>query len=81
MGRSADVKDPRVETPKVYDSGLSDLVPVFTSDGRALFAQYTKEGWWIGEGGETFGGIISWVDHFPWPRDWEPDYDEYGGEP
>ena len=81
MGRSADMKDPRVDKPAVYDSGFSELVPVFTTDGKLIAAQYGSDGWWHGEGNETFGNVANWVDHFQWPHGWAPDYSQYGGEP
>lgn len=82
MGRSEDLKDAKVDKPLTYDSGFSDLVPVFTTDGRLTGAQYcSKDGYWYGEGGETFGNVSHWLDHAPWPRSFKPDYSKYGGEP
>ena len=80
MGRSEDLKDAKVDKPKVYDSGFSELVTVFTSDGRLTGAQYCKDGYWYGEGGESFGNVTHWID-VSWPRSFKPDYSRYGGEP
>lgn len=81
MGRSEMLKDIAVDKPKVYDSGFSDLVTVFTTDGLKESAQYTKDGRFIARGGEEIGGVKCWLNHEPWPVWFHPDYSQYGGEP
>lgn len=80
MGRSNDIKDMAVDKPLVYDSGFSDLYPVFTKDGLHEIAQYTKDGRWLARGGEEICQVKWWLDHEPWPDGFKADYSQYGGE-
>lgn len=79
MKDSSHIHDPKVETPIVYDK-FSELVVVLTTDGVPVFAQYGKDGWWHGEGDNTFGNVKWWYDGFVFPHDYHIDYSRFGGE-
>ena len=79
MKDSSHLHDAKVEKPFVYDK-FSDLVMVFTTDGLILMAQYGADGYFHGEGDETFGNVSHWYDGFPIPCRFKIDYERYGGE-
>ena len=79
MNDSAHLHDAKVEKPLVYDT-FSDLCVVFTTDGLILMAQYGSDGWWHGEGDETFGNVTHWYDAYPVPRGFVLNESRYGGE-
>ena len=59
---------------------FSDVVMVFTTDGMIRMAQYGSDGYFHGEGDETFGNVTHWYDGFPVPNRFEIHYERYGGE-
>lgn len=79
--KSADLHDAKVEKPRIYEKGLSDIVMVFSvKTGYIGLAQWGKDGWWHGEGDETFGDVTHWYDKYPIPHNMSIDYSYYGGE-
>ena len=81
MKDSAHLHDTRAnDFPKVLDSGLSDLVMVFTTDGIITMAQYGKDRYWHGEADEKFGNVTHWYDGYPVPHNFKIAYERYGGE-
>ena len=58
--------DMRVETPALYETDgdirLSEVVLVFPDDGVPVCAQYGSDGYFHGEGDETFGRVSHWCD-------------------
>lgn len=78
---SADLHDAKIEKPRLYDSGLSEIVVVYsTRSGLLTMAQWGKDGWWHGEGDETFSDVTHWFERYPLPHDMRIDYSRYGGE-
>ena len=55
-------RDARVEKPKVYDDGFSDVMLVLTSDGLATVAMWNGSWWYDPERDETFGNVIWWFE-------------------
>lgn len=70
----------KIDPPSIGDTGLSELVMVYTTDGLICMAQYGKDGWWHGEGDETFGNVTHWFDGYPVPAGMRINYSRYGGE-
>ena len=58
--------DARVEKPKTYNDGLSDLVLCLTDDGLVIVAEWNGTWWYDPERDETFGNVVWWFD-FPVP--------------
>ena len=79
MKDSSHLHDAKVEKPEIFDK-FSDLVMVFTTDGLILMAQYGKDGYFHGEGDETFGNVTHWFDGYPIPSTFKLDESRYGGE-
>lgn len=79
MKDSAHLHDFKVDKPEIFDE-LSDLCMVFTTDGIITMAQYGKDGYWHGEGDETFGNVTHWYDGYPIPHRFRIAYDRFGGE-
>ena len=79
MKDSSHLHDAKVEKPFVYDK-FSDLVMVFTTDGLILMAQYGADGYFHGEGDETFGNVSHWYDGYPIPSGFKLNESRYGGE-
>jgi hypothetical protein len=76
---SSHLHDFKVDKPEIYDK-FSDLCVVFTTDGLITMAQYGKDGYWHGEGDETFGNVTHWFDAYPIPRGFKLEESRYGGE-
>lgn len=75
--------DMRVEKPALYETDgdirLSEVVLVFTDDGLPVCAQYGSDGFFHGEGDETFGNVTHWYE-FPLPSGYVLDRSRFGGE-
>lgn len=80
MSQSSSLHDAKVETPKIIGEKLSDWFIVFTTDGLILAAQYGADGYWHGEGDETFRNVTHWIDNIPFPSNFKFAYARYGGE-
>ena len=78
---SADLHDAKIEKPNLYDNGFSEIVVVYSvNTGLLTMAQWGKDGWWHGEGDETFSDVTHWYERYPLPHDMRIDYSRYGGE-
>lgn len=78
---SADLHDAKIEKPKLYENGFSEIVVVYSvNTGLLTMAQWGKDGWWHGEGDETFSDVTHWYERYPLPHDMRIDYSRYGGE-
>lgn len=80
MSQSSNLHDARVEKPRIIGETLSDWYVVFTTDGLILAAQWGSDGYWHGEGDETFSNVTHWIDNIPFPSNFKFAYARYGGE-
>lgn len=65
--------------PVTFDNGKSEVVHVFTTDGKEMTAKYRRDGWWQDIDGETFGNVRWWVNT-EFPYGFNPDPTLYGGD-
>lgn len=79
--KSSELHDFKVDKPRIYENGLSEICLCYSvKTGALCLAQYGKDGWWHGEGNETFSDVTHWYDHYPVPHDMRIDYSRFGGE-
>lgn len=71
-------KDPKIEMPDLDKRGVSDPVLINTNDGQVCVAWFdARDGYWFDEYGNSFGDVRRWHSL---PKDFDIDYEQYGGE-